>query len=118
MKSNYGPAGETITLKWNKGLFLPVAGMSSFQRAAAERTAEDLFLSLLDGFNQRGNNICAKPSARNYAPTLFAKEKQAKQAGIRKADLEAAMHRLFEASKIGIQPYGSPCRDLTKLVRK
>ena len=26
MKSNYGPVGEVITLRWKDGLFLPVAG--------------------------------------------------------------------------------------------
>jgi AAA domain len=37
MKSNYGPIGETITLKWKKGLFLPVAGTSNLEKAAAEQ---------------------------------------------------------------------------------
>ena len=34
MKSNYGPAGETITLKWKNGLFLPVAGTTSLEKLA------------------------------------------------------------------------------------
>src|SRR5262245_57326793 len=44
MKSNYGPIGETITLKWNKGLFLPIGGASALEKAAAERAAEQMFL--------------------------------------------------------------------------
>jgi RecA-family ATPase len=118
MKSNYGPIGETITLRWSNGLFLPVAGMSSFERAAAERNAEDLFLNLLDEFNQQGRNTCAKPTAPTYAPTLFAKERKARKARIYKSDLEAAMRRLFEANKIGLETYGAPSRGTAKLVRK
>jgi RecA-family ATPase len=118
MKSNYGPIGETITVRWSNGLFVPVASMSSFERAAAERNAEDVFLSLLAEFTQRGCNTCAKPTAPNYAPTLFAKEKKSRKARVYKVDLESAMRRLFEANKIGLEAYGAPSRETTKLVRK
>jgi RecA-family ATPase len=118
MKSNYGPIGETITVRWSNGLFVPVASMSSFERAAAERNAEDVFLGLLAEFTQRGCNTCAKPTAPNYAPTLFAKEKKARKARVYKFDLESAMRRLFEANKIGLEAYGAPSRETSKLVRK
>jgi RecA-family ATPase len=117
-KNQYGPTGETITLRWSKGLFLPVAGASTFERAAAEQAAEHLFLTLLDDFNRQGDNTCAKSSARNFAPTLFAKEKQAKQAHVSKSDFEAAMRRLFGANKIAAESYGPPSRETTRLVRK
>ena len=32
MKSNYGPVGETIALRWKAGLFLPVAGITGLYR--------------------------------------------------------------------------------------
>ena len=48
MKSNYRPIGKTITLKWNNGLFLRVGG------AAAEQTAELLFLNLLVRYSGQG----------------------------------------------------------------
>jgi hypothetical protein len=92
--------------------------MNNFERAAAEQAAEHLFLTLLDDFNRQGRNTSAKPSAPTYAPTLFAKEKRARQAGTRKSDLEAAMRRLFEADKISVQDYGAPSRGTAKLVRK
>ncbi len=95
MKSNYGPIGETITLRWTKGLFLPVGSMSSLEKAAAEQAAEQMFLTLLDQFNRQGRNTSAKPYAPNYAPTLFAKEKQARERGIKKTSFEAAMRSLF-----------------------
>jgi hypothetical protein len=51
-----------------------------------------------------------KPTANAYAPTMFAKEAAAKTQHIRKSDLEAAMRRLFEASKIHVANYGRPSR--------
>jgi RecA-family ATPase len=118
MKSNYGPAGETITLKWKNGLFLPVAGPTSLEKLAAEQAAEQLFLTLLGEFNQQGRNTSAKPNAPTYAPTLFAKEKQARERGIRKLGFEVAMRSLFAANIICAEPYGPPSRGTSKLVSR
>ena len=118
MKSNYGPVGETVTVRWKDGLFLPVAGGSSLEKLAADQKAEQLFLTLLDRFNRQGRNTCEKPSAPTYAPTLFTKESEAREAGIRKADFEGAMSRLFAAEKICLERYGSPSRATSRLVRK
>jgi RecA-family ATPase len=118
MKSNYGPVGETVTVRWKEGLFLPVGGVSNLEKLSGERRAEQLFLTLLDRFNLQGRNACEKPSSPTYAPTLFAKESEAREAGIRKADFEGAIIRLFAAEKICLEPYGSPCRRTSRLVRK
>ena len=56
MKANYGPVGETITLRWNNGLFLPVGGVSNLEKLAAEQAAEHLFLTLLSRFTSQGRN--------------------------------------------------------------
>jgi RecA-family ATPase len=116
MKSNYGPAGETITLRWKNGLFLPVAGTTSLEKLAAEQAAEQLFLTLLDTFNQQGRNTSVKPNAPTYAPTLFAKEKPARDRGIRKHAFEVAMRSHFAAEKICLERYGPPSRGTSKLV--
>jgi RecA-family ATPase len=119
MKSNYsGAEGETINLRWNNGLFLPVAAMNNLDRLAAEKRAEDLFLALLDRCNEQGRNTCDKPSAQTYAPTLFAKEAEAKEQKVKKADFDGAMRRLFAAKKIRNEPYGPPSRGTVKLVRE
>ena len=97
---------------------VPVGGVSNLEKMAAEQAAEHLFLTMLDQFNTQGRNTCAKPSAPTYAPTLFAKEKQAKEQGIRKAAFEVAMRNLFTAAKIHLEPYGPKCRGTSKLVRK
>jgi RecA-family ATPase len=116
MKANYGPVGETVTVRWTNGLFLPVTGAGSLEKMAAEQQADQLFLSLLDRFNGQGRNTCEKPSANNYAPSLFAQESEAKQAGTRKAGFEGAMRRLFAAGKIYVETYGPRSRSWTRLM--
>jgi RecA-family ATPase len=118
MKSNYGPVGETVTVRWKGGLFLPVVGLSNLEKLAAERKAEQVFLTLLDRFTLQCRNTCEKPSAPNYAPTQFAKESEARELGIRKADFEGAMRGLFAADKICLEPYGPRSRGTSRLVRK
>ena len=106
MKSNYGPVGETIQLRWKNGLFLPVAGISNLEKLAAEQAAAQLFLEILNEFNRQGRNTSAKPAAPTYAPTLFTKEKKARERSIKKAAFEGAMRDLFAADKIGLEPTG------------
>lgn len=116
MKANYGPIGETINLRWKNGLFVPVDGVGNLERLAVEQAAEHLFLSLLDELSRQGRNTSAQPNAPTYAPTLFAKEKQARERGTRKVAFEVAMRNLFAAGKISLEPYGPPSRGTSRLV--
>jgi hypothetical protein len=92
--------------------------VSSLEKLAVEQKAEQLFLTLLDRFTRQGRNTCEKPSAPTYAPTLFAKESEARELGIRKSDFDGAMRRLFAAARICLEPYGPRCRGTSRLVRK
>ena len=116
MKSNYGPVGEAIALRWKNGLFVPVGGVSNLEKIAAEQKANDTFCAQIIQFSQQGRNISAKQNAPTYAPTEFAKEPEAKKLGIRKADFEAAMRRLLATGKIRVEAYGPPSRGWTRLV--
>ena len=69
-------------------------------KLAAEQRSEHLFLKLLAQFTRQGRNTSEKPSSRTYAPTMFAKESEAREMSIRKPEFEAAMRRLFEAEKL------------------
>jgi RecA-family ATPase len=117
MKANYGPAGETITVRWKSGLFLPEASPSSLDAIAREKKADELFVSLLTRLNERGEHISPKHNAHMFAPTVLAREPEAKAAGLKKKDFENAMRRLFDTNRIHLEPYGAPCRDTKKLVR-
>jgi RecA-family ATPase len=118
MKSNYGPVGETINLRWQDGIFVlvPTTEMGSLEKLAADQKVDEAFLGYLAQFTRQGRNVSHKPNANGYAPAEFAKEREAKEAGMRKTDFEAAMRRLLAADKIRVEPYGPPSRGWTKLV--
>jgi RecA-family ATPase len=103
-KNNYGPVSENIVLRWKDGLFLPVPGMASLDRAAQELKADDIFLSLLRRFALENRSVSDRKGT-NYAPALFAKEDEAKKVGLKNNALADAMRRLFAAGKIWNEPY-------------
>lgn len=117
-KSNYGPIAEHIALRWQDGVFRPVGGPSALDSLVREQLTDRLFLALLTRFTGRGRNVSDKPTSNNYAPTMFAKEDEAKKQGIRKPDLDAAMRRLFATNQILVQPYGSESKGTTRLVKQ
>jgi RecA-family ATPase len=117
-KNQYGPLGETIMLRYQRGLFLPEAGVSDLDKAARTSKAEDVFMELLRRFSGQKRNVSDKPTAPNYGPTAFAKEDEAKKYRLKKLDLEQAMRALFKADKITIEEYGRPSRPYRNLVVK
>jgi RecA-family ATPase len=113
MKSNYGRVGETINCRWEKGMFVPVAGSSPIEVAAAEQAADNLFLKLLGRFNEQGLNISPNP-CQTYAPIMFAKDPDA--SGTKTALFEAAMRRLLAKNRIHILVEGPRSHRRTRLV--
>ncbi len=116
MKANYGPVGETITLRWKDGLFLLVASVSNLEKLAVEQKVDELFLELLDRFQDQGRAVSDKPKANSFAPTAFVATREGRS--VRKVEFAAAMDRLFQAGKIVNENYGPPSRGWSKLVRK
>lgn len=114
-KNQYGPRGDNIVLRYQRGLFLPEGGISSLDRAVRNAKAEDVFVDLLNRFSVQNRNVSDKPTANTYAPTMFAKEDAAKKQGLRKADLEHAMRSLFNADRIFVDQYGKPSKHLYRL---
>ncbi|MBR1301239.1 AAA family ATPase [Bradyrhizobium sp. AUGA SZCCT0042] len=117
-KNNYGPVARSIDLRWKNGVYVPVGGIGSVDKMVKEQTADSLFMALLNRFNHQGRNVSEKAASKNYSPTAFAKEAEAKKYGLRKPDFDAAMRRLFAASQIAVEPYGPPCRGTTRLVTR
>ena len=115
MKNNYGPVGETITLHWKDGLFLPTPAPESLEKLAREQKVDGLFLVLLDRWKEQGRNVSDKPKANTYAPGRFAEEPEAKADHVSKRELTEAIERLFRASKIRSEPYGPPSRGWLRL---
>jgi RecA-family ATPase len=111
-KNQYGPTGETVVVRYESGLFVPVNGMTSLEKAAQDQEDDALFLSMLDQFEQQGRHVSDKVNANNYAPAMFSKAN-----GLTRARFAAAMDRLFAANKIHVGTYGRPSRQCYKITR-
>src|SRR5262245_31317975 len=55
-KNQYGPKAENIVLRYSNGMFLPVPGASSLDKAAHEAKAHAMFVELLAKLTDRGEN--------------------------------------------------------------
>jgi RecA-family ATPase len=116
LKNQYGPRAESVVVRYQNGLFLPEPGMASLDKLAREAKADEVFLELLTRFGREGRNASEKLNSPNYAPTLFAREAEAKKIRLRREELRDAMSRLFAANKIRVENYGRPSQPHTRLV--
>jgi RecA-family ATPase len=116
-KNQHGALSESIQLRYRDGMFLPVPGLWSLDKAAQEAKADDVFLDLLRRLIRENRRVGDK-SGPGYAPAVFAKEEEAKRAGVSKKQLEVAMARLFKAGKIWNEPYGKPSQGYHRIAVK
>ena len=116
-KNNYGPLSESIVLRWQNGLYLPVPGMNNLDKVAREAKAEEVFLALLQRFTRENRVVSDKPGT-SYAPALFAKEDEATKVGLGSKNLAEAMRNLFKASKIQNEFHGRPARGSFRITVK
>ena len=107
MKSNYGPIAATTTLRWKDQIFVLEPKAGSLEKLASDAKAETVFLELLNRFTKEGRTVGDK-NGHCYAPAQFAKEPEAKNAGLLKEALANAMRRLFAQNKIHVETYGRP----------
>jgi RecA-family ATPase len=113
-KNNYGPISESVPLRYENGLFLPVEG-TAFDAEVKRETAKDVFLRLLRRFTKENRWVNANPGP-SYAPALFAKELDATCHNVGKNHLAAAMRALLAEEKIRQKPYNRPSRPNFRLV--
>ena len=100
-KSNYGPPGGRIRLRWDTGVFGPdePAGVGSGMVASLERrTVETVFLEALSAITRQGRWVSASRGSPDYAPRVFLKMPEAR--GYKRPELERAMQVLFSEGRI------------------
>jgi RecA-family ATPase len=90
-------------------------GPPSPEKAEAERKAEHVFLELLVRFTLAGRTVNDRAGPAN-APSVFAKEREAKMAKVGKAALADAMRRLFERGQIRVEDYDHRGRQAFKII--
>jgi RecA-family ATPase len=115
LKNQYGPRGESIVLRYQRGMFLPEGGTSNLDKLAREAKANETFMALLRRFFNEGRIVSHKPTSPNYAPTHFAREDEAKNERLKKFELAEAMGRLFKAEKICAETYGRQAQPSSKI---
>lgn len=118
MKSNYSALSERVELQWSNGLFVPVRAPTGPEQEAKNAAADALFLLLLDRSAGRGENVSAKPTANNYAPTVFAKTAEARAANFGRAHFADALDRLILANQVSAETYGPRSRPANRIVRR
>jgi RecA-family ATPase len=115
-KNQYGPIGEKVWLRWNRGLFLPNnVRPSDIDKAARDLRVENVFTAILRRLTLSNRRVSPNKSI-TYAPSVFANEPEAKEAGIGRKELEAAMVRLFAAGTIKVETVGSASKQRSSIV--
>ena len=113
IKNNYGPDGEKIRLRWERGVYVPEGSTSSPQKAAALQHVDNLFIRLLEERNAQGRWVTPNKAA-GYAPKELAEMPGA--AGCTKAALALAMERLLTAKEIGVETFGYNSKQRQRLI--
>ena len=107
-KANYSSTGDTLRLRWQNGVLVPVHQQSGFTAMAARADADRVFMTLLARFSGNGIRVVDSKHASNWAPKVFAKAPE--RDGLVAKDFDAAMHRLLAAGQIEMRDFGRPSR--------
>jgi hypothetical protein len=108
LKNQYGPRSETIVLRYQNGLFLPVTGPSTLDQAARDQIVDDTYIKALRHFTNQGHDLGIYPTAPNYAPKCILRYPDV--CDVRMQELEVAQQRLLDAEKIHIVTVGPPSK--------
>jgi RecA-family ATPase len=103
-KSNAARRNETIELRWENGVFLPIRPTTGILASIERRNCEQVFLRLLDKTAAEGQPVSSNTRSGNYAPRLFSRRPDRER--FQKADFEWAMQALFAEGEITSEPYG------------
>ena len=109
MKGNYGAPGEAIRVIWQDGIFIP---LEEDDAAVAKNAAtiKTTFLEMLSLYVAEDRAVTAAPSASNFAPKAFSRDKRA--AEFTTDEFRDAMDSLFADSAIALRGYRRKNRTL------
>lgn len=113
VKSNYGPAGEKVQLRWEDGSFVLKGSQSAPQQAATFAKIDDLFLRLIEERNAQGRWVTPN-KATGYAPKELATMPGA--GGCTAPAFAKAMERLLASDRIKVETYGPASKQRQRLI--
>jgi RecA-family ATPase len=114
IKNNYGPTGEKVQVRWERGVFVPVSSIPTAATMAAEAAVDEVFLKCLDIKTAQGISV-GPSTGKNYAPAVFEKMPEGRRY---KKAFAPAMERLLSAGRIIGKKEGPPSKQRTILIRK
>jgi RecA-family ATPase len=115
-KSNAARRDETIDLRWEKGVFVPVGATTGILASIERRNCEQVFLRLLDKTTAEGQPVSPNTRSGNYAPKLFSRRPDRER--FQKADFAWALQALFAAGEIINEPYGRKGDERFRIARR
>lgn len=114
MKSNYGPKGDELRLRWQAGAFVPDDGGKPNPAAALLAShCEKVFVDLLRKLTRQGQRVSPSPS-QSFAPRVMMLQPEGK--GYTKRQLSEAQQRLLDKGTIRIVEEGPNSRRYKRLV--
>lgn len=109
MKSNWGPGSGITRLRWEDGVFVPIATERKHVTGAMEKlTIERAVLDAVRYLVKHGDRIAAESMARNNLNIMVGRLPSC--AGYTRADIDAAADRLFESERLVRVPLGPPSK--------
>ena len=63
-----------MVLRYQRGLFLPEAGVYGLDKMVKEQKADEVFLALLTRFTEAGRNVSEKPSSNRNSPPCSVRQ--------------------------------------------
>jgi RecA-family ATPase len=113
IKNNYGPVGEKVRVRWERGVFVPEGSASAPRQAAAQNKVDLLFIQLLEERNAQGRWVTPSKAA-GYAPKELAAMTGAE--GTTPEAFAKAMERLLTAKRIIVDTFGPPSKQRQRLI--
>jgi RecA-family ATPase len=107
LKSNYGPIGGEISLRWQNGVFGAQEPATELDRVAGNAKAERVFIKLLRLLADQGRRVNTG-GGQTYAPTVFENHPEAE--GVNKRAFRSAMESLLRNGAITIEEDGPPSK--------
>jgi RecA-family ATPase len=113
VKNNYGPEGEKVRLRWDRGVFVPEGSTPAPARAAAIASVDALFIKLLEERNAQGRWVTPR-KAVGYAPKELATMTGA--GGVTSDAFGSAMERLLTENKVAVETVGYKSKQRQRLI--
>jgi RecA-family ATPase len=113
-KLQYGPASESLMLRYHHGVFVQVGGPSDLEKAARDALIEDIFIKTAKRLLTL-QELSPAHTSHSYAVTVISRQPEAK--GIRKAELADAMTRLIERGKVQVETLNEGTTRQKKVIR-